>query len=192
MAHVKRICTVEPTIKNSSASKEHGMALVGIGTKKIETWYDSLAYCTWNELRRDLDEQKLLSALGTMSDDSIKLSTLIIDDTWQSLDHNGRSHFKLRWTEFEANQEGFPNGLKHTTVLIREMYPHVQNIAFWQGLLGYWNATSPDGGIARSYKTRLAWKQDTGFLGGDSITAVNANDVHHMYDRFYRFVKGHN
>lgn len=191
MAHVKRVCTAEPATKESSATKENGTAVVETGTTNMEMWYDSLAYCTWNGLGRDLDEQKLLSALGTLSDNNIKLSTLIVDDNWQSLDHNGRSHFDLRWTEFEANQQGFPNGLKHTTKAIREMYPHVQNIAVWHGLLGYWNATSPHGGIARTYKTRLMRKQNDGFLGGGSITAVDADDVCRMYDRFYRYVKRH-
>ena len=191
MAHVKRVCIVEPATNNLVESKGLGKASVEAGTMKMEMWYDSLAYCTWNGLGQDLDEQKLLSALGTLSNNSIKLSTLIIDDNWQSLDDNGSSHFELRWTKFEANQEGFPNGLKHTTQSIREVYPYVQNIAVWHGLFGYWNAISPGGAIARTYKTRLARKQNTGFLAGGSITAVDADDVYHMYDRFYRYVRRH-
>ena len=186
MAHVKCVCTGEPATKTSSASNEHGIALEKTGTTKMETWYDSLAYCTWNGLGRELDEQKLLSALGTLSDNNIKLSTLIIDDNWQSLDNNGDSYFELRWTEYEANLKGFPGGLKHTTKLIQEMYPHIQNIAVWHGLLGYWNAISPDGGIAKTYQTRLARKQNNGFLGGGCITAVDADDIYHMYDDFYK------
>ena len=185
MAYIRNNIDVGIAVTEARLHEGQDKASSEAGFGKMEPWYDSLAYCTWNGLGQDLDERKLLSALQVLSDNNIKLSTMIIDDNWQSLDFKGKSHFGYRWTEFEANQKGFPNGLKHTISIIRKKYPYIENIAVWHGLFGYWNAVSPDGGIARTYKTRLAKKQETGFQGGGSITVVDADDVYRMYDDFY-------
>lgn len=161
-------------------------ALEKLENKQLERWYDSLAYCTWNGLGQNLNEQKLLSALHLLSENGIKLASLIIDDNWQSLDFKGDSNFEYRWTRFEANQEGFPNGFKHTTSLIRERHPYVEKIAVWHGLLGYWNGIASDGEVAKNYNSRIARKQETGLLAGGSLTVVDTNDIYRMYDDFYR------
>ncbi|KAL8896533.1 MAG: hypothetical protein Q9207_007665, partial [Kuettlingeria erythrocarpa] len=152
----------------------------------LENWYDGLTYCTWNALGQDLNEQKILDALNVLKDKGIEVTNLIIDDNWQSLDNHGQSQFKRGWTDFEANKEGFPQGLRHTATAIREQHPNIQHIAVWHALLGYWGAISPHGNIARNYKTRVVRKAE-GLAGGE-MTVVHEDDVPRMYDDFYRFL----
>lgn len=128
--------------------------------------YDGLAYCTWNALGRELSEDRILSALQDLSDNGINgwnflwnlckflsnhpliVSTLIIDDNWQSLvtaphrsyrkgKANPRTYVKddnRRWDKFEANAN-FPKGLGHTTSEIRRRFKNIKHIAVWHALV---------------------------------------------------------
>lgn len=42
----------------------------------------------------------------------IGITSLIIDDNWQSIDYKGESPFQCGWLEFEAERKAFPHGLK--------------------------------------------------------------------------------
>ncbi|KAL8859667.1 MAG: hypothetical protein Q9178_003781 [Gyalolechia marmorata] len=152
----------------------------------MENWYDGLTYCTWNALGQNLHEQRIFDALDILKEKGVQITNLIIDDNWQSLDNQGQSQFKRGWTEFEANKEGFPNGLKYTTTTIRDKHPNIQHIAVWHALLGYWGGVSPTGSIAQNYKTREVRKSKG--LAGGTMTVVDKEDVPRMYDDFYRFL----
>ena len=101
----------------------------------MENWYDGLTYCTWNGLGQNLNAQKIFDALDILKANNIKITNLIIDDNWQSLDYNGESQFKRGMTEFDANKEGFPHGLKHAVTQIRENHPDIQHIAVWHAIV---------------------------------------------------------
>ena len=172
----------------SSSGDEHAVREPAshVESRQYESWYDGFTYCTWNGLGQSLNEQKILCALDTLKTHNVSISSLIIDDNWQSLDNHGDSHFGRRWMEFEANKAGFPNGLKHALEAIRGAHPYIKDVAVWHGIFGYWNATSPNGKIAEQYKTRKVKKQDNDFLPGGHITVVDADDAYRMYDDFYR------
>ncbi|KAH0610344.1 uncharacterized protein H6S33_011871 [Morchella sextelata] len=143
-----------------------------------QTWFDGLAYCTWNGIGSELSEEKIIAALQDLSDNGINVSTLIIDDNWQSLDDN------RRWVQFEANKN-FPNGLAHTTSEIRKRFKNIKHIAVWHALLGYWEGISPGGAIDTNYKcTMVKWH------GGHDVRVVDEPDVSRMYSDFYEFLVG--
>ncbi|KAL8685542.1 MAG: hypothetical protein Q9218_007697, partial [Villophora microphyllina] len=186
MYHARKLvrgdAVMSPTIKD-----EMETALdKGVKGEWMENWYDGLTYCTWNALGQDLNEQKIFNALNILKDKGINITNLLIDDNWQSLDNHGQSQFQRGWTDFEANKEGFPGGLKHTALTIRKKHPNIQHIAVWHALLGYWGGVSPDGNIAKSYKTREVRKSKG--LAEGTMTIVHEDDVPRMYDDFYRFL----
>jgi hypothetical protein len=119
----------------------------------LEGWSDGFAYCTWNGLGQNLTEDKIYEALDSLEKNDIKITNLIIDDNWQSLDNEGQNQIFRGMTEFEANKKGFPQGMKHTISEIRSKHPSIQHIAVWHALLGYWGAISPNGKLAQEYKT---------------------------------------
>ncbi|KAK4545502.1 hypothetical protein LTR36_002852 [Oleoguttula mirabilis] len=151
----------------------------------MEEWYDGFTYCTWNGLGQDLTADKIHTALDDLSKENINITNLIIDDNWQSLSE-GETQFKRAWTDFEANKEGFPEGLKATTTEIRKRHPNVNHIAVWHAILGYWGGVAPDGKIAAKYKT-IEVEKEPGVAGGN-FTVVAAEDAQQMYDDFYRFL----
>ena len=158
----------------------------GVKAEWMENWYDGLTYCTWNGLGQDLSEQKIFDALDILKANKVKITNLIIDDNWQSLDNPGMSQFKRGMTDFEANEENFPKGLKYTAFTIRENHPNIQHIAVWHAILGYWGGISPDSTISRNYKTKVVRKQ-AGLTGG-TITVVDPDDVPRFYSDFYQFL----
>ena len=154
----------------------------------LEEWYDGLTFCTWNALGQHLTQEKLLIALDDLAENNIHVSGLIIDDNWQSLDgiQGETSQFQRGWTEFEANKEGFPDGLKSTVSKIKAQHPAIVNVAVWHGLHGYWGGLSPSGKIAKEYKT-IEVEKDAGIAGGIML-AVDPSDIHRLYDDFYQFL----
>ncbi|KAF2132220.1 glycoside hydrolase family 36 protein [Dothidotthia symphoricarpi CBS 119687] len=152
----------------------------------LENWYDGLSYCTWNGLGQHLNEQKLFDALESLSKHEINISNLIIDDNWQSLNHEGGDQFNNAWMEFEATKIGFPRGLEATVSDIRSKYKHVRHIAVWHALFGYWGGIAPEGKIAQEYKTTVVQKKKG--VSGGKTTVVAEEDVGRFYKDFYQFL----
>ncbi|CAK1354255.1 unnamed protein product [Cercospora beticola] len=151
----------------------------------LEDWYDGFTFCTWNALGQKLTAKNIYDALDDLAKENINISTLIIDDNWQSLS-KGDTQFTRGWSAFEANPEGFPDGLKKTTAEIRKRHPNIKHIAVWHALLGYWGGIDPNGEIAQNYKT-IEVEKEPGVAGG-TFTVVAAEDVKRMYNDFYSFL----
>ena len=151
----------------------------------MENWYDGLTYCTWNALGQDLTEQKIYDALDTLDKNDIKITNLIIDDNWQSLNNPGQSQFNRGMTDFDANKEGFPHGLRYTVTNIRDNHPNIQHVAVWHAILGYWGGIAPDGNMAKKYKTKVVRKHG---VSSGTMTVVDPDDAQRMYNDFYQFL----
>ncbi|KAF7715744.1 Galactinol-sucrose galactosyltransferase [Penicillium ucsense] len=163
-----------------------------IQTKWLADWIDGLTYCTWNGLGQNLNEEKILHALDSLKANDIHVVNLIIDDNWQSLDNEGKSQFKRRWKQFEANPEAFPRGLQRTVETIRQAHRNVGHIAVWHALLGYWGGICPDGELAQKYKTKEVKVKDPAAggpiaheIGDGTILTIHPDDVQRFYDDFY-------
>ncbi|KAJ9606256.1 hypothetical protein H2200_009217 [Cladophialophora chaetospira] len=155
----------------------------------LASWYDSLAYCTWNSLGQDLNAEKIMAGLDSLAQHKIYISTLIIDDNWQALDgtQGETNQFHRGWKEFEANPLGFPEGLKSAVDKIRETHPKIRDVAVWHALMGYWGGISPYGKLAQTYKTlEVTFREGTPMAGRK--LAIHPDDIHRMYDDFYRFL----
>ncbi|KAJ5757936.1 uncharacterized protein N7511_006630 [Penicillium nucicola] len=161
----------------------------------LAQWYDGLTYCTWNALGQDLTEQKILNALAELKSNGIQIANLIIDDGWQANDNEGQSQFKRGLCNFEAHLEGFPKGLKHTVGLIRDANPKIEHIAVWHALFGYWGGISPEGDLAKKYKTKEVKIKDPTPNGpveqnlpDGKILVIDPDDVQTFYDDFYSYL----
>lgn len=161
----------------------------GVQPQWLESWYDNLAYCTWNSLGQDLNADKIMNGLDSLAKHNINIATLIIDDNWQSLDgkQGETSQFNRGWKAFEANPLGFPEGLKAAVAKIRKSHPKIHDIAVWHALMGYWGGISPDGQLAKDYKTQWTNFRDGTPMAGKKLV-VHPDDVHRLYDDFYRFL----
>ncbi|KAF2140819.1 glycoside hydrolase family 36 protein [Aplosporella prunicola CBS 121167] len=194
MYHARRLVmkygSPDGTSGNSGSTIEAEMKEVEGNKLKaqwLEEWYDGLAYCTWNGLGQHLTEAAIFNALDQLESNDINVTNLIIDDNWQSLDHEGEDQFKRGWKEFEANKAGFPNGLAHTARTIRERHKNISHIAVWHAILGYWGGISPDGKIADEYQTAEVQKKPG--VSAGKMLVVDEQDVHRLYQDFYSFLE---
>ena len=115
-------------------------ANVYIKQQPNEDFYDGLIYCTWNGLGQDLTTEKLVNGLQRLTENDIKISTLLIDDNWQTLgetEHDFAEPFFRGWADFEANKNISSNGMKQLISNIRQAHPYVQDIGVWHALFGY-------------------------------------------------------
>ena len=151
-------------------------------------WTDGLGYCTWNGIGQNLTEQKIFDALDALEKDNIKITSLIIDDNWQSLDNEGAYQDNRGMTEFEANHKGFPRGLGKAVTDFRDKHPSIQHVAVWHALLGYWGGISPDGALAKEYKTQVVRKEDLGRVPPGEMTVIAAPDAERFYADWYTFL----
>jgi len=185
MYHARRIVMASQSVSGENKAEVKALQEHPIEPQWMEDWYDGFAYCTWNGIGQQLTEQKIYDALDTLKQNGISVSNLIIDDNWQSLDDASSQPAKA-WMRFEANEEGFPQGLKHTATTIRQRHPNIKHIGVWHALLGYWGAISAKGKIAKDYKTVKVRKQAG--VTGQEWTVVAAEDAQRMYDDFYAFL----
>lgn len=157
-------------------------------TQWLSEWFDGLTYCTWNALGQDLTQEKILNALEDWKSHGIEIVNLIIDDNWQSLDSSevGGSQFKRRWLQFEANPVAFPKGLKDLVQSIRRSQPSIEHIAVWHALMGYWGGISPNGELAKKYKTKKVVLEDP--VAGGTILAIDPDDILRFFDDFYAYL----
>ncbi|KAI9682070.1 MAG: hypothetical protein M1817_000124 [Caeruleum heppii] len=185
MYHARKIMR-EEDVMMEEAEAEAKAAMDGVKPEWMEHWYDGLTYCTWNSLGQQLSEQKIVGALKELKENHVHITNLIIDDNWQSLDNNGDSQFRRGWERFEANNEGFPNGLKAAVDNIRKEYPNIQHIAVWHAILGYWGGIAPKGELAAKYST-IDVRIKKGFRPpGGVMRVVDKVDVNKFYEDFYR------
>ncbi|KAH9863252.1 hypothetical protein IAQ61_009529 [Plenodomus lingam] len=184
MYHARRV-----VMSYAAASGEMGAEMNALAAdfkpQWLENWYDGLAFCTWNSIGQNLTEEKLSDALGSLAKNNINVSSLIIDDGWQSVS-SGDTQFQTAWLEFEASKERFPRGLKATIGDIREKYKHIKHVAVWHALFGYWGGIAPEGRIAKEYKTKVV-ELKHGVSGG-KVMVVSDEDVDRFYKDFYTFL----
>ena len=126
-----------------------------------------------------------------MAKNDIHISSLIIDDNWQDIDHSGKSQYHHGWNAFEAQPTAFPKGLKDTVSQIRAIHPSIKHVAVWHALLGYWGGISPNGKLAQTYKTIEVTRENTPKRDIDlegPMTVIASEDVSRFYGDFYRFL----
>jgi len=156
----------------------------------LASWYDSLAYCTWNSLGQDLNLEKIIAALQHFQDNDIHIANMIIDDNWQSITgtQGVDNQFSRTMTAFEATPHAFPDGLKAGITQIRQKFPHIRDIAVWHALMGYWGCISPtEGHLKDDYKLLpITLKEGTPAAGNKHT--IHPDDIHKFYNDFYTFL----
>ncbi|KAM5355010.1 hypothetical protein ACJ41O_001656 [Fusarium nematophilum] len=150
---------------------------------------DYLGFCTWNALGVDLTQDKILEALGVLREYKIRISTLLVDDNWQTLQSTalGFDHHDHRGlADFKAN-DGFPQGLRGLTTRVREENPFIAEIGVWHALMGYWGGLSTQGFIVDNYET-VDIDGKVYYAVPTKLKTVSSSDLNRFYDDFYAYL----
>lgn len=135
MYHARKLVTRYQARSGEIAAEEEAL-MKDFKPQWLQNWYDGLSYCTWNGIGQKLTEDKIFEALDSLKENNVNISNLIIDDNWQSLNHEGGDQFENAMTQFEATKTGFPRGLKAAVSDVRAKHPNIKHIAVWHALVG--------------------------------------------------------
>lgn len=154
---------------------------------------DGLTFCTWNALGQKLTTQAVEAAVQQISNHDIHISSLLIDDNWQTLgptltDPNMNDPFFCGMADFPANSSGFPSGLSGLIRNLRRDHPELKYVGVWHALFGYWAGISPGSPLTRRYKTRPVQIRLMGEILA-KILIIDPSDIHAFYDDFYSYLK---
>ena len=161
-------------------------------TNNNSSFIDGLCFCTWNALGQNLTGDKVLNAVNTLSKNNINISTLLIDDNWQTLgpmslstDINTCDPFHRGFASIPANSS-FPGGLKALVASVRKQHPHIAHVGVWHALFGYWGGIAPNSPLAHTYKTH---EVSTNVMGTPAtILIIHPQSIHQFYDDFYAYL----
>ncbi|KAI7907079.1 raffinose synthase or seed imbibition protein Sip1-domain-containing protein [Cokeromyces recurvatus] len=142
---------------------------------------DRLGFCTWNAFGKDVDMNKVDSALSSLKANQIPVGYLLLDDGWQQVSDSNQQLIGL-----DACQNKFPGGLEYTIQRLKQDYTFIQYIGVWHTLWGYWN------GIDKSFSTNYKdeWCSYQAIKNNnsleESIGILKNPDV--FYYDFYKFL----
>lgn len=158
---------------------------------EFDAWLDGLVFCTWNALGQNLTQEKLLTALTSLSDNNVNISALLIDDNWQTIgpipDHDYSDSFFRGFASIPCNTSVGPEGLPALIEKIKSSHPNVTDVGVWHALMGYWGGISPSGQIVKDYAT----SQVPAYLMGNvpaTITSISQSSLPQFYDDFYKYL----
>ncbi|KAJ3533033.1 hypothetical protein NM208_g8166 [Fusarium decemcellulare] len=150
---------------------------------------DYLGFCTWNALGFDLTQDKILEALRVLKQHKIHISTLLVDDNWQTLQSTalGFDHHDYRGlADFKAS-DGFPQGLKGLTSRVKDENPLINEIGVWHALMGYWGGISSEGWIVDNYET-VDIDGKVYYAVPTKLKTVSSANLNRFYDDFYAYL----
>lgn len=105
-----------------------------------------LGWCTWNAFWRDVNEEKVLSAVEQLRR-QVPVAMVLLDDGWMT-EREGA----LRSLSEDASK--FPGGLKR--LIERLKGAGVKSFGVWLTLNGYWNGVDPESPLAEAFREELA------------------------------------
>ncbi|MCM3717771.1 Sip1-related alpha-galactosidase [Fictibacillus phosphorivorans] len=115
--------------------------------KRYPEVLDYLGWCSWDAFYHKVNEAGLLEKMDELHKKDLPVKWVMIDDGWLSVKDN-------RLTSFEADPEKFPEGLHHTTNLLKQKYG-VNWVGVWHTIAGYWGGIHPNSALASEMEKYL-------------------------------------
>ena len=160
-----------------------------------ESWFDGLAYCTWNGLdMHRCNAKAVIEGIETLEKNGVHIETFLLDDCWQTtLQPDGKTEKfgapNAGWDCFEPNKN-FPDGLKAMVTEVRSKHKGIKSFGIWHAMYGYWGGISEYGWIAKNYKTRWVKTKSVLPAPDQKQLIVDPEDIERFYDDLYSWLSG--
>lgn len=177
-------------------SAEYAFELLGTGIhtrtyRRYPEIFDYLGWCSWDAMNIDVNEAGLLEKCKEFNDKNIPVKWAIIDDMWAECRGLNKRPYKENnmflqmhtscLTEFEADHERFPSGLKHC---ITEMKKYGLKVGMWHPTTGYWLGVDPESKLAKDFADCLETVP-----AGRLIPRMERDKVFKFYNAFHTFFR---
>ena len=119
--------------------------------KNFPEIFKKLGWCSWNAFLREINEERVLDTVKKMREKGVPIQYVLIDDGWQSVRND-------RLTDFEANAERFPRGIRNATKKLKEI--GVNWVGVWHTLQGYWRGVDPSSEKFKQYRFVKSFREE--------------------------------
>jgi hypothetical protein len=156
--------------------------------KKVPEPFNYIGWCTWNASAngKNLNEDLLLKAAKSFSDNHFPLGWILIDDGWfQNRDR--------RLQSFRPNLQQFPNGFKPVIDNLRKNYG-IKYMGVWHTINGLWNGIDPASELGKRYAPAMfTWTQkvnpERDSTGTYSFIRPDSDSLNLFYDEWHSYLK---
>ncbi len=136
-----------------------------------------LGWCTWEQYRKDIDEEILVSAIDKIEGSGIPVRWFLIDDGHQ--DDEGRF-----LKSFTPNTKKFPNGWD--PIVSRKKEDAIKWMGIWHGFLSHWDGVHIDHSMEEMTPFLIANpNREKGLLPKDDMASSEA-----FYEYLVTTIKG--
>lgn len=175
---------------------EYAFELLGTGlhTREKRRYPDILNYlgwCTWDAMNINVSEEGILEKCREFKEKGIPVKWAMIDDMWAECRGLNRRPYKddnmfrqmhtSCLTEFEADHERFPHGLKRC---ITEVNKYGIKVGMWHPTTGYWLGVDPESELAREFSDCLIMSPS-----GRLVPRLERDKVYKFYNAFHTFLR---
>jgi raffinose synthase len=158
--------------------------------KKFPEPFNYIGWCTWNASNNgnNLNEDLLLKAAKSFSDNKFPLGWMLIDDGWfQTSDRKLQS--------FQPTPEKFPNGFKPVVDKLKKQYG-IKYMGIWHAFNGLWNGIDTASELGKHFAPALfSWTQkerpdlENAPLKTYHFVKPDSDSLNAFYNNWHRYFK---
>lgn len=157
--------------------------------KKFPEPFNYIGWCTWNasDNGENLDENLLMTAAKSFSDNKFPLGWILVDDGWFQ-------HKQRQLQSFEANPSKFPNGFHPVIEKLKKNYG-IKYMGVWHAFNGLWNGIDPESSLGKHFAPALfSWTQKErpdieSPLKTYSFVRPDSDSLNTFYDSWHKYLK---
>ncbi|MCT4602627.1 MAG: hypothetical protein N4A59_06975 [Marinifilum sp.] len=155
--------------------------------KSFPSMFEGLGWCTWNAMYEQVSEQKIVDAMSTFKQKSIRIPWMLIDDGWLCTDKQSR----LTSQGFDQNK--FPKGITPVVEHLKEEFD-IDDIGVWHTMSGYWSGVDKTQ-FDEEMKANLVPFRDKADVHDEAWSDVeyyapnpNGSNANRFYDSWYKYL----
>ena len=158
--------------------------------KKFPEPFNYIGWCTWNasDNGNKLNEDLLLNAAKSFSDNHFPIGWMLVDDGWfQNKDKQLQSYL--------PNPKRFPNGFKPVIAKLKKQFG-VKYMGVWHAFDGLWNGIDPGSELGRQFAPAMfSWTQKESPDKEDAplktyhFIKPNSDSLNAFYNNWHRYLK---
>ncbi|HTE31430.1 MAG TPA: Sip1-related alpha-galactosidase [Chryseolinea sp.] len=159
-----------------------------LALKKFPEPFNYIGWCTWNASSngKNLNEQLLLKAAKSFSDNHFPLGWMLIDDGW--FQNNDK-----RLQSYRPNPKQFPKGFKPVLDELKNNYG-IKYMGVWHTINGLWNGIDPGSQLGKRFAPEMfTWTQkinpDRDSTGVYSFIKPDSDSLNIFFDEWHRYLK---
>ncbi len=120
------------------ADEKIGNNILPLAQKHYPEMYKYLGWCSWEEFKKDIDQDKLTGLIAEMEKSKVPVRYVLIDDGYLTEEND-------QLIGVEPDAEKFPDGWQ--AIMNSRKTDKIKWMGLWLNFNGYWNGIHPDNNL---------------------------------------------